>query len=298
MSAAVLRDIVLAHAQGAGLGGGFHATAIDGLLLLRSDHETAPHRVLYQPAICLNVQGAKQVLLADSVLDYAAGQYLVVSVDLPIAGRVTRAGPGEPFLAMLLDIDVDLLREVMEQLPALPSQRGDPGAGVLVGEFSQPMIDCALRLMRLLETPQAIPVLHPAILRELYYWLLTGPEGAVFRHLALPDSHTRRIGRAIQLMRQEFAATVRVEQLAALASMSLSSFHQHFKAITSMSPLQFQKQLRLLEARRLMMAEADSAAHVAHRVGYESASQFSREYARMFGAPPRRDVTELRATAL
>jgi transcriptional regulator GlxA family with amidase domain len=153
------------------------------------------------------------------------------------------------------------------------------------------------RLMRVLDTPKAIPVLYPAIMREICFWLLTGAHGGEVRKLGLPDSHTRRITDAIYLLRDNFARPIRVEELAAAARMSLSSFHQHFKTLTSMTPLQYQKQLRLLEARRLMTADGANVSSAAYRVGYESASQFSREYSRMFGAAPKRDAMELRASA-
>jgi AraC-like DNA-binding protein len=290
-----LKDAVLAYTDGRVSHDIFYPTAIDTLLLMRSDRETSPRRALYRPALCINVQGAKQVMLGDEVLDYAELQYLVVSVDLPVLGRITCAAPDKPFLAIALEIDVTLLREVMEQLGGPLRAPGESGLGVFVGNFTPPLAECALRLMRLLETPQAIPVLYPAILRELYYWLLTGPDGAAIGRLALPDSHTQRIAKAIHVMREDFASPVRVERLAAVASMSPSSFHQHFKAVTSMTPLQYQKQLRLLEARRLMTADAANAMNAAYQVGYESASQFSREYARMFGVPPKRDAAQLRS---
>lgn len=292
-----LRDAVLAYTDTRASSGAFYATGVEALMLMRSDRPTSPRHALYKPALCINVQGAKQVMLGDEVFDYGELQYLVVSLDLPILGRVTHAASGKPFLAMVIEIDVNLMREVMEQFaePADPIAATDRSLGVFVGDFGPPLIDCALRLMRLLKTPHAIPALYPSIMRELYYWLLTGPDGAAIRRLTLPDSHTQRIARAIHVMRKEFASPVRIERLAAVAHMSPSSFHHHFKAMTSLTPLQYQKQLRLLEARRLMLAEAANATSAAYRVGYESASQFSREYARMFGAPPRRDAVELRS---
>ena len=289
-----LRDAILAYTEARVNHGTFYPTDIEALLVMRSDRETVPRCALYRPALCINAQGAKQVMLGGQVLDYAALQYLVVSLDLPILGRVTCASPSEPFLGMAIELDVNLLREVMEQLGDQPNVASDPGPGVFVGDFGPQMADCALRLMRLLETPRAIPVIYPALMRELYYWLLTGPDGAAICRLALPNSHIQPIAKAIHVMREAFASPVRIERLAAVANMSPSSFHQHFKAVTSMTPLQYQKQLRLLEARRLMTADSANAASAAYQVGYESASQFSREYARMFGAPPKRDAAYLR----
>jgi transcriptional regulator GlxA family with amidase domain len=163
--------------------------------------------------------------------------------------------------------------------------------------MSAPLTDCMLRLVRLLDLPQAVPVLFPAIMREICFWLLTGENGGEVCKLALPDSHTRRIASAIYLLRDNFTRAIRVRELADAARMSVSSFHEHFKALTSMTPLQYQKQLRLLEARRLLLAGGLSVSGAAYRVGYESASQFSREYSRMFGGAPRLDIAEAKSSA-
>ena len=168
---------------------------------------------------------------------------------------------------------------------------------MFVDALVSPVADCVARLIRLLDTPGAVPILYPSIMRELSFWLLTGPSGGRIARLALPSGHAQRIADAINVMREDIARPVRVEELAGAARMSPSSFHKHFKMLTSMTPLQYQKQLRLLEARRLMTADAANVANAAYRVGYESPSQFSREYARMFGAPPKRDVTALRTAA-
>ena len=253
--------------------------------------------MLYRPALCVVAQGAKQVMFADEAFDYAEAQFLVVSVELPILGRVAKASAQAPFLGFNLDFDVGAMREVMEQLETPPMSNGDLGSAVFVGDLGDPLADCLLRLIRLLGTPKAIPVVYPSIMREIYFWLLTGAHGGEIAKLALPGGHAQRVVKAIHILRDDFARPVRVEELAEAARMSPSSFHQHFKALTSMTPLQYQKNLRLLEARRLMMADAVTATSAAFQVGYESASQFSREYARMFGAPPRRDVSEARAAA-
>jgi AraC-like DNA-binding protein len=240
------------------------------------------------------LQGAKEVAFGDRTLRYDAMQSLIVSIELPAQGRIVEASPGAPFIGLHLDLDITGLRAVLEGLEN-PPQPADAGFSVFVDDLTGPLADCVLRLLRLAETPDAIPVLYPALQREICYWLLAGKNGSQIALLALPDSHTRRIADAIRLLRQDFARTIRVEELAQAARMSPSSFHHHFKTLTAMTPLQYQKQLRLIEARRLMLTDAANASNAAYRVGYESASQFSREYARMFGAPPKRDVAALKA---
>ncbi|MBY0382731.1 MAG: AraC family transcriptional regulator [Xanthobacteraceae bacterium] len=187
--------------------------------------------------------------------------------------------------------------DVLDNLDHPPRPGAERTSGVFVQDVGGPLADSLLRLLQLLDTPAALPVLQSSILHEIYFWLLTGPNSAEICKLATVDSHTERLSRAIHLLR-DLSRPVRTEQLAAAAQMSLSSFHQHFKALTSMTPLQYQKHLRLLEARRLMLTDAATATTAAYQVGYESPSQFSREYARMFGAPPRRDVEGVRAGSL
>jgi len=290
-----LQAAVAAYIAAHGDTDGVHLTQIDRLVLMRSRRESLPHHVLYRPTLCVVVQGAKQVMLGDGVFHYGEMQALVINVELPLLGGVTRASADEPFLGIVLDFDVGLMREIMDQLDMPVRPNAATGPCLFVQDVDDRLADCMLRLMRVLETPQAIPILSPSIMREIYYWLLTGPHGGEICKLALPSSHTQRIANAIHAMRGDFGRPIRVEQLAATANMSPTSFHQHFKALTAMTPLQFQKHLRLLEARRLMLADAANATDAAYQVGYESASQFSREYARMFGAPPRRDVVQLRA---
>jgi transcriptional regulator GlxA family with amidase domain len=189
------------------------------------------------------------------------------------------------------------MREVAGGLDAPPAPGKDLGRGALVTDLNGQLIDCTLRTLRLLETPKAIPILYPAIMREICYWLLTGPHGGEVMRMTLANSHAQRVVRAIHTLRDRFAEPIRIDELASIARMSPSAFHRQFKAITAMTPLQYQKQLRLLEARRLIVTEAANVETAAFQVGYESPSQFSREYSRMFGAPPRRDVAALRALA-
>ncbi len=272
-------------------------TAIPGLTLLRSDHEKRPNHLIFKPALCIVVQGAKWAIFGDRRLDYRAGQALVVSVEMPAFGRVAEASPDEPYLGVIIEFDLAVMRQVMEELHTPPEPSREVGRGVFVTNFAGPLEACALRMVRLLDTPEAIPVLCPAIMREICYWLLTGPHGGDVAKMTLTNSHAQRVIGAIHRLRDRFAEPVRVEELASMARMSPSAFHRQFKAITSMTPLQYQKQLRLLEARRLMVSEAINVETAAFQVGYESPSQFSREYTRMFTMSPRRDVALLKRTA-
>jgi AraC-like DNA-binding protein len=271
-----------------------YRTLIPGLAVLRSRQERQPAPVFFRPALCIVVQGAKWALFGDRRLDYRAGQALVINVAVPMMGRVVEASPDKPFLGLILEFDPAVMAEVWQSLnrPA-----ADAASSVLVVDVDGPLADCALRMMRLLERPDAIPALFPLIQREISYWLLTGPHGAEIARLALAKERTRSVIESLHTLRDTFAQTVRIEELAKAAAMSPSSFHKQFKALTAMTPLQYQKQLRLLEARRLMIAEGANAETAAFRVGYESASQFSRDYSRIFGYPPKRDVTALRAKA-
>jgi AraC-like DNA-binding protein len=265
-------------------------TDVAGMVLLRSDNERPPTHLIFKPALCIVVQGAKWAVFGDRHMDYRAGQALIVSVETPALGRVAQASPTEPFLGIIIEFDLAIMREVADAL-GTPAPGGEgPGSGVFVTDFDGPLADCTLRLVRLLDTPKAIPVLQPAIMREIAYWLLSGPHGAEVARMVLANTHAHRVIAAIHRLRDRFAETVRIEDLAASAQMSASAFHRQFRRLTTMTPLQYQKQMRLLEARRLMVGEAASAETAAFAVGYESASQFSREYSRMFGLPPRRDA--------
>lgn len=280
------------HADPAGV----VATPLDGVGMMRVHAPSGLARGLYKPLLCLVLQGAKQLETHEGAHLFTAGQSLIFTVDMPVVSRIVRASRHEPYLALAVNLDMGLLREIMSQV-AIPEGPGHQESVMFGEETDEALADCALRLVRLLDRPEAVPVLRPAIAREMHYWMLSGRHGAAIRRLALPDSHAERIARAIAVLRSDFGSPLTVEHLAATAGMSPSSFHQHFKAMTSLSPLQFQKQLRLLEARRLMIGDGLSATSAAFEVGYESVSQFTREYGRMFGASPRRDAAENRAAA-
>jgi AraC-like DNA-binding protein len=270
-------------------------TEIDGLAIMRSDHPKPPNHMISRPAMCIVAQGAKWATFGGDRLEYRAGQALVIGVETPSVGRVVEASPGEPCLVLALELDLAAMRSVADELETPPKASGEPGRGVFVTDFQGPLADCALRLVRLLDTPQAIPALCPGVMREICYWLLTGPHGGDIARLALKNGPSQRVMHALHCLQRRFNESVRIEELAEVAHMSPSAFHRQFKALTSLTPLQYQKQLRLLEARRLMVSRAFNVEAAALQVGYESASQFSREYAREFGAPPKRDLKRLQS---
>ncbi|MFM0739659.1 AraC family transcriptional regulator [Paraburkholderia xenovorans] len=270
------------------------ATAVPGLTIVRSDHQKPPSHIIFRPALCVVVQGAKWSTFGDQRFEYGAGQALVVSVEMPALSRVVQASPDKPNLSVVIEFDLAAMSQVLEGLDNPPQAVDDVRRGVLVTNFDGALSDCVLRMVRLLDTPAAIATIAPLIMREIGYWLLTGPHGAEIANVALASGHARRVVHAIHTLRDQFRETVRMEDLAAIAQLSLSAFHRQFKALTSMTPLQYQKQLRLLEARQLLVTGLANAETAAFQVGYESASQFSREYSRMFGAPPRRSIATLR----
>nr|WP_305038009.1 AraC family transcriptional regulator [Neorhizobium galegae] len=289
VSSALLAEVT-GYIESQGGGEGLFPTQLGGVNILRSFQERMPMRQIYRPSLCVVIEGAKEILFGEDRLRYGSMQCLVVSMEMPASGRIVQASPEVPYLGVTIDLDVAMLREVLEQLDTSPVAPAGHGRCVFVAQVDEPLAECVVRLIRMAQTPKAIPILYPSVMREICYWLLTGPNGGELCHLALPESNTMRVAKAIYFLRDNFAKTLRVEQLAEVARMSPSSFHQHFKVLTSVTPLQFQKQLRLLEARRLMVAEAASVEQAAYQVGYESPSQFSREYSRMFAVAPKQDA--------
>jgi AraC-like DNA-binding protein len=278
-------------------GDGMHASAVKGLhcIQLSQPHAELPH--VYHPCVCVIVQGAKQVLLGEEIYRYDPSQFLAVSVDLPLMGQVLEATPDKPYLCLAIDLDARQFADLIAQSSDAGWSRGETSRGLFVGDLDAATLDTAVRLARLLETPRDITVLAPLLLREFHYRLLQSRYGAVIAQMAIAGSNTHKIGQIIRSIKTRLSEPIRVEELASMANMSPSSFHQHFKAVTAMSPVQYQKRLRLTEARQILLAEKSDAASAAYRVGYQSVSQFSREYARMFGAPPRRDVEGIRGAA-
>jgi AraC-like DNA-binding protein len=273
---------------------GIHETPFDPLVLFRMSSPSAPIHGVYEPALCLVAQGSKQVMLANEVYRYDPANYLLVSVDLPIISQVTEATSDLPYLGLRLNLDpVQIGELIMEaELPALPADGS--GRGLAVSRPDAQLLDAVVRLLRLLESPRDLRMLGPLVAREVLYRLLVGEQGAQLRRLALANSLARRVGKAIEWLKRHYSEPLRIDDLASAVNMSPSALHHHFKAVTAMSPLQYQKKLRLQEARRLMLGQDLDAASAGFRVGYESPSQFSREYRRMFGAPPLRDITRLR----
>lgn len=276
---------------------GIHASAIPGLTVIRADSPSTPTPSLYDPSLCIVVQGRKRALLGDEIYYYDALNYLTVSVTLPAIGHVLEATPERPYLCLRLELNARTIGELLLQV-GRTTVPPSSDRGLYVARTSPQLLDAVLRLTRLLEQPRDAAILAPLVMREVHYRVLTGELGHRLRELCVVDSQVNRIARAIELLRKRFTESLRIEDLAAAAHMSESSLHHRFKAVTAMSPMQFQKRLRLHEARRLMLTEGLEAAAAAHRVGYESPSQFSREYRRLFGAPPRREVESVRGGRL
>ncbi len=276
---------------------GVFPTAVAGLSFGRVSAPTEPITVLYEPALCVIAQGRKRVILGDEVYFYDPAHFLLVSVDLPVLAEVVEAAPAEPYLSVKVDLDPAVVGELLMDgdLAATPSAE-PPGRGLVVSRLDAPLLDAVGRLVGLLEAPRDIAALAPLVRREITYRLLTGAQGPRLRQIATEGGRAERIVRAIDWFRHNFAQPLRIEDVARGVHMSPSSFHHHFKAVTALSPLQYQKRLRLHEARRLMLGEALDASAAAYRVGYESPSQFSRDYRRAFGEPPGRDLARLRVT--
>jgi len=271
-------------------------TAVPGLLLGRQPTPTDAIALVVDPSLCIVAQGAKEVFLAGEVYRYDPAHSLVVSIDLPISVRVVEASPARPCLAARVSLDLSVVGELLADCPDGPP-RAPLARGLDVSPVEPQLLDAVARLVALLDSPHTIGPLAPLVLREITYRVLIGPQGARLRQIAAAGAPDHQIARAIRWLRAHFRAPLRGESLARQARMSLSGFHQHFKAVTGLSPLQYQKRLRLQEARRLMMDEGLDAASAAFRVGYESPSQFSREYRRMFGTPPRQHLTAVKAEA-
>jgi AraC-like DNA-binding protein len=275
---------------------GVCGTAVPGLIIARQPAPTDPIALVVDPSLCIVAQGAKEVFLAGEVYRYDPAHSLLVSVDLPISARVVEASPTRPCLAVRISLNPSVVSELLADCPdhLLP---GPPGRGLDVSPVDPQLLDAVARLVDLLDAPQTVGPLAPLVLREITFRVLISPQGARLRQIAAAGAPAQQIARAIRWLRDHFADPLRGASLARQAQMSLSGFHQHFKSVTGLSPLQYQKRLRLQEARRLMRDEGLDAASAAFRVGYESPSQFSREYRRMFGTPPRRDVAALKVVA-
>jgi AraC-like DNA-binding protein len=286
-----LRLAVQRHAQAHADANGHAPTALAGLSTVCAHTPSDLVHAISRPLACLVVQGRKAVSLGASTLSFSAGESLLIAADVPTVSQIIEASAAQPYLSLVLELDPALIADLSAQMGTPQTERGAP---VRVTSTDAEVADAALRLMRLLERPDAVPVLGPQMLRELHYWLMVGRHGAAIRQLGWPGGHTERVARAVALLRADFARPLRVDTLAGAAGMSASAFHQHFRAVTSLSPLQFQKQLRLIEARRLMLADGVSSSSAAFAVGYQSVPQFTREYGRLFGQPPVRETRTAR----
>ena len=282
-----LTDLVARHAVP---GGG--PTAVEGLALIRAEAVTGRFGALYEPSLCVVLQGAKTTLLGEQVFHYDAGKYLIAPVDLPAIAQIAEASPQAPYLALRLALDTALVAELLLDSEDLGEPPTRPG--LAVSELGDDLADALLRLARLIERPRDIAALAPLIKREIVYRLLFVEPQPLLRQIGRAGSRLARLNQALSWIRRHYDAPLRVEDLARLAHMSPSTGQRQFKAVTALSPLQYQKQIRLQEARRRLLAHEADVAAVGRAVGYESPSQFSREYRRLFGAPPGRDAEHLR----
>lgn len=270
-------------------------TAIPGLVLARFSEPTEPKNGMYEPSICLVVQGAKRALLGDEEYIYDANHYLITSVGLPVVMHVVEASEESPLLGLVLKVDPQVVAQMMVDSSLNAARNRQTGRGMAVSEISPQLLSAFQRLVDLLDQPEDIPVLAPLIHKEVIYRILLGEQGPRLRQIASNGSHGYKIARAIDWLRENYAEQLKIESLAKNIGMSISTFHHHFRAVTTMSPLQYQKKMRLLEARSLMLAKKLDVTSAAIQVGYESPSQFSREYSRQFGAPPLRDIKRMQA---
>jgi AraC-like DNA-binding protein len=277
---------------------GTHQSLLPSLALTRSSVPTLRMPTVYQPCLGIVVQGRKRAVLNDEVFHYDALNYLVVSVTLPGMGQIVEATPEHPYLSLRLNLEPEEIARLVLELGDRGPSPAAADRGLFVARLDEPLLDAVLRMVKLLDTPEDIEVLAPVIQREIYYRILRGELGHRLVDLAQSEGGNHRIVRAIEWLKQHYAVPLRIEDLADAVHLSPSALHHRFKAVTAMSPLQYQKHLRLHEARRLMFADGIESAAAGHRVGYESASQFSREYRRLFGAPPRSEIARLREAGL
>ncbi|MDG4760171.1 AraC family transcriptional regulator [Micromonospora sp. WMMD710] len=283
-----LRALLARHARPDG------GTAIDGVLISKVERSNAPSASMSGTVLAVIAQGAKRLALGDRVYEYRAGQYLVASVDLPVTGHFTEASPDRPALGFGLTLQPAAIAELLLQAAGDIPRSGSALPGIAVSDASDELLDAVIRLLRLLDRPRDLAVLAPLTIREILWRLITGEQGAIVRQLGLADSSLTHIARAVHWIRDHYRQSFRVEDVARLSGMSVSAFYRHFQAVTAMSPIQFQKQIRLQEARLLLATHPSDVTGVGQRVGYDSPSQFSREYRRQFGAPPSIDSAQLR----
>ena len=285
-----LLEIVRRHADGNVDRNGVASTPIAGLTLIRALHPSEIQFAINRPLVALVLQGRKRVIIGPETFDFGAGDSLLITADVPTVSQITAASRAAPYYSMVLELDLAMVRELTGEIGPAEAVSSKP---INVDPTEAEVSDIAGRLMSLIDRPAVMPVLARQHLREMHFWLMTGKHGGAIRALGQVDSNTEKVTRAVAIIRENVALPLRVNKVAEAVGMSLSSFHQHFRAVTTLSPLQFQKQLRLIEARRQMISEGVSASSAAYQVGYESVTQFTREYARQFGAPPSRDMKSI-----
>jgi len=275
---------------------GHNATPLPGLTVIRRDRTMQATPGMYDPAVCFVLQGEKAVWSGNQVHRYNPSNYLVTCVDIPAIAEVVAASAKNPFVCLKLDLEASIVYEILQETSPPGLGAGRDEGGFYVEKVTAELAGAFTRLMAALENKNDLRVLAPSIVREIHYRLMSSRFGAGIRQLGVVGSKTQRIGKVVEHLQKDFAAPLRVADLARMANMSPSAFHMHFRQVTSMSPLQYQKHIRLQEARRLLSVESTDAASVAYQVGYESPSQFSREYRRLFGQPPMRDMEYLSRT--
>jgi AraC-like DNA-binding protein len=287
-----LRRTIGRHAHNA-----HYLTSIEGLTITATDAPTAPRAGISEPSLAVVVQGRKHTVIEEEVFDYASGESLVITLGLPVVGQVTEASERQPFLGFGVRLDPQEIASLLLEMPDGRQDADRPIAGAAVVHANDGLLRAAAHLVGLLDAAHDAPVLAPLYRRELLYRLITGPHGPVVRQIGFAEGDLAHIARAVHWIRDHYRETIRIDELADLAGMSSSTFHRHFRSVTRTTPIQHQKAIRLQEARLALIANPGDVAEVAHHVGYDSASQFSREYRRLFGAPPRTDAARLRDAA-
>jgi len=277
---------------------GVHPTDIPSLFLIRESSVSEPIARVNETSFCIIVQGEKEVLLADEHFRYGSDHYIVASVDLPVTGQVVKASSDIPYLAVKLEFTPSQILDVLSDADIRVGKGKNAKRAMFVNKTGPFLLDAVTRLVRLLENPKHIPALAPLFTKEILYWIVQGPLGGAIEQMAIEGSKGNRIRDVIEYIINHYENSFKIHELAEIANMSVASLHRNFKEVTAMSPIQFQKQLRLQEARRMLLADSTDITDIAFRVGYESQSQFSREYARMFGLPPRDDIKRVKQNSM
>ncbi|NLU98149.1 AraC family transcriptional regulator [Marinomonas sp. UCMA 3892] len=274
---------------------GVAASPVAGLTIVRSLRPGELQVAISKPLVAILLQGCKRVTTGLNNFEYGPGEAMIISADIPTVSQITKASAGAPYYSLVLELDIETLRELQA---AMPVEIHDTANSIHVEPILSDVADTACRLVRLFNEREALSILGKGLLRELHYWLLRSEHGEAVRALGVVDSHAARINRAIAILRRDFMHPIKIRELASTAGMSVSVFHKHFRTFTTLTPLQFQKQLRLIHARNQMLSKGVTISHAASAVGYSSISQFTREYARMFNVPPGRDIKRLKSSIL